>query len=158
MIWYEWMIRWIIGPGSTNPTAPSCSGHCLTHTAGLWASMFDGSKLREDASCEEVPWLMREFLGTEYGKNNAIYHPWLGMVYTPPIYGDLLGWLLLLFYPQLISWGWSPIWKPINQRLFHERYFEWLNGWEGSRSDRGRLGIPICLLRLGCPSPLQQGP
>lgn len=28
--------------------------HCLTHTAGLWASMFDGSKLREDASCEEV--------------------------------------------------------------------------------------------------------
>ena len=108
MIWYEWMIRWIIGPGSTNPTAPSCSGHCLTHTAGLWASMFDGSKLREDASCEEVPWLMREFLGTEYGKNNAIYHPWLGMVYTPPIYGDLLGWLLLLFYTQLISMGDHP--------------------------------------------------
>ena len=81
-----------------------------------------------------------------------IYHPWLGMVNTPPIYGDLLGWLLLLFYPQLISWGWSPIWKPINQRLFHER---WLNcGWEGSRSDRGCLGIPISLLRLGCPIPL----
>ena len=49
----------MIGPGSTSPSAPS-SGHCLTHTAGLWASMFDGSKLREDASCEEVPHLSHE--------------------------------------------------------------------------------------------------
>ena len=92
---------------------------------------------------------------------------WKKQCHIPPMTGNglyptylwwFVGMVVIIVLPTVNFYGWSPIWKPINQRLFHERYFEWLNGWEGSRSDRGRLGIPICLLRLGCPSPLEQGP
>ena len=159
MIWYdmnEWFVELLdrAPPTQLRRAAQDIASHIL---------LAYGPRCSMGQSCGRMPAVKRcpgwcvNFLGLNMEKQCHI-PPMTGNGLYPTYLWWFVGMVVIIVLHTVNFYGWSPIWKPINQRLFHERYFEWLNGWEGSRSDRGRLGIPICLLRLGCPSPLQQGP